>query len=327
MHVPRPRGPGRTAVSLIVLILVVAACRGETPSPTPGPSVRPSAVPGGPGLVERPLVGTLPRSVDFAGARFTVTGARVTNLDLLSLGRSETPGSQLFAELQITAESLTGSRVAYRFDDTAFRLRTYSGQLIPAIDPIGGYEFGTVAAGEPRSDAILFGVRDPDALIGAALVVGAGPDTPAVLQLTATVVESGFPLRIEASGPAAQAGEIVWSLASGSAGVDRPPDLCCVETGDRADTDELFVTLTIRATASGTRYGRAPASTRVLRLVADGLAIELKPVQSNTQIEEGTSAEFVLHALIPRQLGMLALEIADPAAEPVRIRLEIVGTG
>lgn len=324
MHVPRPRGLGRMTVLPLVTVIAIA-CATESPTVSDGSAPSGTQVPGGPTVIERPLEGTLPRSVDFAGARFTVTEARVTNLDLLSLRGSADRGTQLFAAIALTAESLTGERVAYRFDDKAFRLRTYSGQLIPAIDPIGGYEFGTVRPGEPTSDTILFGVRDPDVLIGSALVVGVAPDTPAVLQLTATVVGSGFPLRVEAAEPSlALIGEIAWGLVAGTAGVDRPPELCCVETGDRADTDELFVTLTVRATATGTRYGRAPASTRVLRLVADGVAIELKPVQSNSRIEEGTSAEFVLYALIPRAPVTLELEIDDPAAEPMRIALAIV---
>lgn len=324
MLIPRPRGLGRTAVSMLVGALLIA-CGPESPSASDASAPSGTQDAGGPTVVERPLEGTLPRSIDFAGARFTVTEARVTNLDLLSLRGSPGRGQQLFAAIVLTAESLTGERVAYRFDDKAFRLRTYSGQLIAAIDPIGGYEFGTVRPGGPTSDTILFGVHDPDVLIGSALVVGVAPDTPAVLQLTATVVGSGFPLRVEAAGPAeALVGEIAWRLVDGTAGVDRPPELCCVETGDRADTDELFVTLTIRATATGTRYGRAPASTRVLRLVADGVAIELKPVQSESRIEEGTSADFVLYALIPRAPGTLDLEIDDQAAEPTRLTLAIV---
>jgi hypothetical protein len=324
MEIPRPRMVGRLATAMLGMSLAVVACGTEDAPPADESPVATASSSGGPGVVERPLEGVLPRSIDFAGARFTVTEARVTNLDLLSLRASPGRGTQLFAALGITAESLTGKRVAYRFDDKAFRLRTFSGQLIPAIDPIGGYEFGTVGPGDPRADTILFGVRDPDVLIGSALVVGAEPDIPAILQLTATILGSGFPLAVAPTSPAGVVvGEIAWSVPSGAAGPDRPVDLCCQATGDRADVDELFVTLTIRATATGTRYGRAAASTRGLRLVADGTAIELKPFQAESRVEEGSSVDFVVYALIPRAPATLELEIDDPGGEPARIPLLI----
>ena len=301
------------------------ATTGASSSVRPSPSTAPPTDPvSSSDVIDLPLTGTLPRSVVFAGINWTVTAARVTNLEPYALRKRE-PGPDLFAELAVTAANPMEDRVRYIFDDEVFRLRTWSGQEIRAVHPLtGNYWFGTMSGGATAEDVLFFNVRDPTILDGAALLIGRPPEVRAILPLTAPSLPLDYPLPIVADGPdSAVVGEIVWRFVDGSFGVDAPAGFCCPSVDARATDRERFVSVTIEGLVSGSRLGRASTSTTALRLLADGVELAAKPTQGAPGIAEGATFQFFVHWLVPTDVESLDLLISDTSRNSGTIALSI----
>jgi hypothetical protein len=221
--------------------------------------------------VELELSGSLPRSGEFVGARFTVERAHVTNTHPYTMFGDPRPGPLFYAVLAIVAENPTRSVIDYGFDDEAFALRTWSGRLLPNVPSPGRLAFSRLAPGDRTEDELVFGSETPDILDGAALLVGRPPDVPAIVPLTAPPLPADYPAPVtaEEQGPF-QAGAIAWEVLSGEASLDRPPGACCPDSGVRADEGEVFLTLRLRGRVDGSQYGQATVSTDAVRLLVGG---------------------------------------------------------
>jgi hypothetical protein len=274
--------------------------------------------------IEAELTGTLPRSMEFQGVRFTVDRARITNTHPYTIFGDPRPGELLFVVLDVTAENTTDEATRYQFNEEAFGLRTYSGQLLPIVDPIGIYDFSRLEPRQTQSDQLVFGTHAADVLDGASLLVGRPPDSPAILALTSPPREPLYPTDVVAvsAGPT-QAGPISWTVTRGQASLDLPAGVCCPETGARADDGELFVTLTIRGTVRGSQYGQASVTSSLVRLVADGQADEPFGFEGQANVKEGTPYEFDVTWLIAADVGSLALEVGTGTSEVRTIELSI----
>jgi len=331
------RSGTRGATILMAVSLLFAAC-GSSPDPDLlGPSdgvdqsdatARPSSGLFGPKGSFEPidvaLSEGLPRSAEFLGVRFTVDAAHVTNTHPYTIFGDPTPGEQLFVVLDVTAENTSAEPTRYVFNDEAFGLRTYSGQLLPIVGPIGTYDFSRLEPGERASDQVVFGTRSADVLDGAALLIGRPPDSPTVLALTAPQRGPLYPIDVVAI-PArpVQAGTISWSVSDGEASLEAPDGVCCPETGARADDGELFINLTVRGTVRGSRYGQASVTSKLVRLVADGQSTEPFGFKGQANVKEGEAYEFDVTWIIPRDTSRLALEVGTGTPDVRTIELSI----
>jgi len=329
------RGIG-IGVTLLVVVLSSATCGStrdpDIDEPSDGPTGEATARPSKPLFgpkesfepIEVPFTGSLPRSADFLGVRFTVEAAHVTNTHPYTIFGEPRPGALLFAALDVAAENATDAATEYGFDAEAFALRTYSGQLLPIVKAPGVYAFWRLEPGERQSDELVFGSRTADVLDGAVLLIGRSPDAPAVVALTAPPRTPSFPIPVSATPEApVQSGAISWSILEGHASLDRPAGVCCPETGARADDGELFVTLGIRGLVSGSRYGQATVSSEALRLVVDGTALEPFGFEGKANVPEGTAYEFEVTWLISAEAADVALEVGSGSGDAQTIRLAI----
>ena len=267
---------------------------------------------------------TLPRAAEFAGATFTVVRGEVTNIHPYTILGEPRPGTQLYGVLTVHATNGTDARIAYVFNTEAFRLRTYSGAILEAVDPIGSYDFSGLAPGAVDvEDGLVFPLRAVDEFEGAALLIGKPPDAPAVIELTAPPAVD-VPPTIAASVSDVRVGPLSWTLIGGQMALDGPAGVCCPKTGVRANADERFVTLTLRAVVRGSRYGRATISSDLVSLLADGVAFEPLQFQGQANVQEGQSLQLEPVFLIDAAATTLQLRVgAEGTSSSETIDLEV----
>src|SRR5262249_10245760 len=151
--------------------------------------------------------------------------------------------------LSVTARDEADRRVSHLFDDDAFALRTWSGRLLPRVHRPGAGPWSNLEPGEAADDQMVFGLPEPDALDGAALVIGSGRDVPASVSLSAVAIAPEIPGPVRLVDPSAVlAGAIEWTVDAGVVTYDAPPKACCTKAGQRADLGTMFVNLSVTGT-------------------------------------------------------------------------------
>ena len=285
-----------------LVLATVAACGGHlpgraTPEPTLQPGGRPEATQIAP--IEVPFTGALPRSADFAGLRFTVASATISNLHPYPMF-SDDPTEFLFGILDLQVENASGGDADYSFGEESFFLRTWSGQELPEVHHPGSRRFSGLAFGESATDTVAFGLPDADALDGATLLIGERPDAPAGIALSGEERPVELPRTLTPIGPAtAHVGPIEWAVTSGDVSLDRPGDIPETASGDRADEGQVFVQLTLRGTVSGSQYGQTSITSEEVRLVVDGVELESLQFRGEANVPEGQSIDVRLGFLAP----------------------------
>jgi len=306
--------PPTTSLLRIVICAAVVAMGGCAPRRVAAETARPMPSAGAIEPIEVPFQpGALPRTAEFAGATFTVVGGEVTNLHPYTIFGEPKPGSQLFGVLTVQASNHGDSRIDYVFNEEAFRLRTYSGAILETVHPVGTYDFSGLAPGAADlEDVLVFPLRAIDELEGAALLIGKPPDEPAILELTAPPAGDGTQT-ISASAADVAVGWLSWTVVGGQVTLDRPVGVCCPQTGVRANTNERFVALTLRAVVRGSQYGQASISTDLVALLADGVAYESIPYLGRANVPEGQGFE------------LTPVFLVDAAAERLQLRVSFAG--
>ena len=244
-------------------------------------------------------MGALPRSADFAGLRFTVAGATISNLHPYPMF-SDDPTEFLFGIFDLQVQNVSDRDVSYSFGEASFFLRTWSGDLLAEVHHPGSRRFGGLAPGESATDTVAFGLPDATALDDALLLIGESPDAPAAIALTGAERPIELPRNLAAVGLApAHVGPIEWMVVDGNVSLDRPADVPQTATGDRADAGEAFVQLTLRGTVSGSQYGQTSITSEEVRLVVDGVEIESLQFRGEANVPEGESIDMLLGFLVP----------------------------
>jgi hypothetical protein len=285
-----------------LVIGIVAACGGHlpgraTPEPTLDQGDRPHPTEIAP--IETAFAGDLPRSAEFAGLRFTVAGATISNLHPYPMF-SDDPTEFLFGILDLQVQNVSGGDVSYSFGEESFFLRTWSGDLLAEVHHPGTRRFDGLAPGESATDTVAFGLPDAAALDGALLLIGESPDAAAAIALTGIERPVDLPRELQPVGPpAAHVGPIEWTVVAGGASLDRPADVPQTATGDRADAGEAFVQLTLRGMVSGSQYGQASITSEEVRLVVDAVEIESLQFRGEANVPEGQSIDMLLGFLTP----------------------------
>jgi hypothetical protein len=319
-------------VALLFVAPALVACGGRlparaTPSLTPELPVDGTLSPSETSApIEQSFVGALPQSTEFAGARFTVTGARITNTHPYTMFGEPKPGNTLFGLLTVEAENATDAPTDYGFDDDAFTLQTWGGAELPIVPAPGIRPFSRLEPGQRAEDVVVFGLPAPEALDDAALLIGRAPDARAIVRLSSDTTEPGFPASVAPMGTSTvHSGSLDWTILDGRASLDAPSGVCCPDTGLRADDGELFVSLTVRATVSGSQYGQATVSTDEVRLVVDGTEFEPLDFDGQANVPEGQSFEFESHWLVSAEPKEFGLRVGVGGSETVEIPLEVTG--
>ena len=264
--------------------------------------------------VELELAGSLPRSATFRGVELVVDRVRLTNTHPYTIFGEPRPGELYYVVVELTARNPQEWATEYGFGDETFGFRTWSGRLLPVVESPGELDFRRLEPGEEASDLIVFGSEVPDVLDGSALLVGRAPDSPLIIPLTAPPLMADYPTPVSpaAAGPHV-AGVIEWSVLGGEAGLERPLNVCCPDTGDRADEGELFVTLELSGRVSGSQYGQATVSSDAVRLVVDGEPQPPLEFDGRANTPEGEAYEFALTWVAHEDDPGLALQLLDGA--------------
>ena len=284
------------------MIAIVAACGGRLPGratvePTLEVDERPDATAIAP--IETSFAGALPRSADFAGLRFTVASATISNLHPYPMF-SDDPTEFLFGILDLEVQNVSDSDVSYGFGEEAFFLRTWSGDMLAEVHHPGTRRFDGLAPGESATDTVAFGLPDATALDDGLLLIGERPDTPAGIALTGAERPVDLPRTLAPMGiAAAHVGPIEWTVLDGNASLDRPEDVPQTASGDRADEGEVFIQLTFRGTVSGSQYGQTSITSEEIRLVVDGIELESLQFRGEANIPEGQALDMSLGFLAP----------------------------
>ena len=264
--------------------------------------------------VEIELTGSLPRSATFQGVELVVERVHLTNTHPYTMFGEPRPGELFYVVVEVTARNPTEYVYEYGLGDETFDFRTWSGRLLARVPAPGRYAFDRLEPGGVESDMLVFGSEVPDVLDGSALLVGRPPDTPLVIPLTAPPLPADYPTPVQAARPGPyQAGAIAWSILGGEASLDRPPGVCCPETGSRADDGELFVTLQLSGRVDGSQYGQASVTTDAVRLIVDGVPVAPFGFDGQANVPEGEAYEFPATWLVRDGDAGLALQLLDGA--------------
>ena len=162
---------------------------------------------------------------------------------------------------------------------------------------------------------LVFGSEVPDVLDGSALLVGRPARHSARHPAHGTAAAG----RLSDPGPGGQRlvrtrlAPIAWSILGGEASLDRPPGVCCPETGSRADDGELFVTLRLSGRVDGSQYGQASVTTDAVRLIVDGEPVAPFGFDGQANVPEGEAYEFPATWLVHEGDAGLALQLLDGA--------------
>jgi hypothetical protein len=319
----------RHGVALTVLALALLGCGGRLPSratPSLAAHAPGSSPPSEP--IDRPFVGALPGSTEFAGATFTVTGAQVTNVHPYTMFGEPKPGDMLFGLLTVEAANTGMTELDYGFDDDVFTLQTWGGAELAVVPKPGVRPFSRLEPGQRETDVVVFGLPAIDTLDGAALLIGRSPDQRAMVRLSSETVAPAFPAGLAVVGRSTMhAGSLDWTILDGLASLDAPAGVCCPETGLRADDGELFISLALEATVVGSPYGQASVTSDQVRLVVDGAELEPLDFDGQAGVPEGRSFRFTGHWLVNGDGTTLALRVGVGESETVDIPLAIAETG
>ena len=270
--------------------------------------------------VEIELTGSLPRSGTFQGVELVIDRVHVTNTHPYTMFGEPRPGELFYVVVEMTARNATAFVNEYGFSDETFDLRTWSGRLLAHVPAPGRYAFDRLEAGDEKTDELVFGTEDPDVLDGSALLVGRPPDTQLVIPLTAPPLAADYPVPAVLADPGPyQGGSVLWSLVDGEASLDRPPDVCCPDTGSRADDGELFLTLRLSGLVSGSAYGQATVSSDAVRLVVDGVSVAPLGFEGRANVPEGEAVDLPLTWLVHEADAGLTLQLLDGADIVVRV--------
>ena len=308
-------GPAKPTSSGAAIGTSGPALPGRTAAPTRTPRPGSSATAIDP--IETAVTGVLPQSATFAGVVFTVTSAGLTNTHPYTMFGSPRPGPDLFGVLQVTASNTNARRIDYSFDDEAFVLRTWSGRILPSVHHPGARAFSNLKAGESADDEVVFGLPEPDALDGAALLIGAGKDARASIFLTTEPVPDDIPAAVApVAATPIHVVPIEWVVEGGSATYDAPPKAVS-RAGSRADEGTMFVTLTLTGTVKGSKYGQTTVSTDLIRLRVNGESLKSVSFEGKAGVREGTALTMTPVWVVPSDARSFELVVSEGTAIPL----------
>ncbi len=334
---------------LIGLLLFSVACglspAAATSTPTPEPTSTTAPTPTAtlepvPVLMVEELEGFEPRRVVFANLEFTVTGVRRSNQELRSYGEGGEPivdEENAYVYLDISALNRLSSSMSERLTPEIYKL--ILGDLqVPAVPQMQFLsELSGFIPADSGVDSFLAFQVPPDAeLTDPALVIGAPPDRLAHLPLSGPLPEPIFPLEIEVESSAegvgpTNGGTIVFTVLGATLSEDNPHEHATSPTGARANEDELFLVVHVRAEkVSGRGSDLLGHHGDAFRLLVDGVprapwdsATHPSGSVASPSVDPGAAVDAWVAFLIPVEASELILQVGDFEQDPGLIPLEL----
>ena len=332
----------------VAFLLLVTSCAGTsaedttaatttTTAATPATTAATTTTERQPVLVTKELTGFETRSVVFANVEFTITGVRVSNQELRSYAEGAEPvidEENFYAYLDITAlNTMTGSQTGGLGVET-FRL-LLDGRELSAVDEMSFLSdlTGIIRPFSSVESFLAFLVPEEIDLADGILVIGVPPDRRASLPLTGEVLAGSYPIQVELGDSAEgvgpiNGGTIVFTVLDATLSEDRPHETTS-PTGLRANEDELFLVVHLRAELSGGATDALGSDT--FRLIVDGLPRSpwnsaSDPRGINTAlpiVEPGAATDVWVAFLVPIDATELALQVGDFEQDPGVIPLDL----
>jgi hypothetical protein len=316
----RPARRGRGGCGCLILLLVLAAlalvASGLIPGVTLPPPVReilgstgPTATPA---VVNRPLQGTLPREVRYAGLDLKVNGATVTNQ--VPDNPSQAPryrSDQAYAVLDLLVTNPLTTETIY-LDSDVVRLELAGGKSYPESSGwSGGVE--RQSSGDAR---LVFNVPYAATLKGAKLILQGAGKQPATLPLDGPAPDAQYPIKL-ASGERATVGTANYTVLSAALDLDAD--------GKRADAGKRFLLLKTRVENTSDFRGGMTLGGDNFRLVVDG--VPLAPdVSPSTVIDAKSAVEGDVVFSVPETATKADLQVGEVGREqPVTIGINLKG--
>ncbi len=263
---PPPRKARRGGCGCLFVILALAAlavvASGLIPGVTLPPPVReilgiigPTPTPA---VVNRPVQGTLPRDVHYAGLDFQVNAGTVTNRE--PGDSSQAPRyrfDQAYAVLDLLVTNPLTTKTVYLNSDVA-RLELADGKSYPESS---GWSGGVDR--QSSSDArLIFTVPYAATLKGAKLILQEAGKQPATLALDGPAPVAQYPIKL-AAGERATVGTAVYTVLSAMLDLDAD--------GKRADAGKRFLLLKTRVENTSDFRGGMTLGGDNFRLLVDGV--------------------------------------------------------
>lgn len=286
-----------------------------------------------PALTDEEVAGFAEREATFANLTYTVVGAHVSNQDLRSYAEGTEPEatetSHLILDVQVTnttsrqIESNADAISLEVGDDTAGvadDFLTDATGFIPANETVDGFLAFEVDVDAPVAEAVL--------------VLGATPDRTVRMPLTGDVPETDFPVEFTVNGSAegtgpTNGGTIRFELLDATLFDDLPHGDTTSPTGERADEDEAFLQIHLRATKIDGR-GNDALGDDAFRLLVDGVrrgpfdaATAPEGSASTPTAEPDVAVDAWVLFLIDTTADTYVLEVGDADEAPGTIPIEL----
>lgn len=263
-----------------------------------------------PAPVSRPLLGTLPRDVRYAGLDFKVNAATVT--DQVPGDSAQTPryrSDEAYAVLDLLVTNPLTTETIY-LDSDVVRLELAGGKSYPES---GGWSGGVER--QSSSDArLVFNVPYAATLKGAKLILQGAGKQPATLALDGPAPVAQYPLKL-AAGERATVGTVVYTVLSAALDLDA--------NGKRADAGTRFLLLKMRVENTSDFRGGMALSGDNFRLVVDG--VPRAPKGSPSMVIDARSAiDGDVVFAVPEAAAQADLRVGEVGREqPVTIPLRL----
>ncbi len=261
--------------------------------------------------VDRPLQGTLPRTVRYAGLDFKVNAATVTNRTPDST--SETPRYRMdraYAELDLLITNSLTTKAIYLGNDIA-RLELADGKSYPESNGWSD-RFDKQASSEAR---LIFTVPYTATLKDAKLILQEPGKEPATLPLDGPAPEARYPVKL-AGGGHATVGKVNYTVLSAMLDLDAD--------GQRAEAGKRFLLLKMRVENTSDFAGGMALGANHFRLLVDG-APRAPDAFPNTLINAKSAVDGEVVFVLPNAAVKADLQVGEvgyeqPATIPIRLQ-------
>ena len=335
----------------LVFLLFVTGCSGTADTtttrastttaqgPTTTTTTATSTTEAEPVLMSTALAGFEPRSVVFANVDFNITQAWISNQEPRSYAEDGEPvidEENFYAYLDITAVNMMSSTQTSGMGVETYKLVVDGREFAADFSMSFLSEVAGIIPPNTGVDTFLaFPVPEDIDLTNAILIIGVPPDRLGELALTGEVPEPIYPVQFELTGSAegvgpTNGGTIVFTVLDGTLSEDQPHEHANSPTGLRANEDELFFVIHVRAEKISGRGGDVLGGGNGYRLLVDGVPraewdSAIHPDGSNESpfAEPGVAADGWVAFLVPIDAAELVLQVGDFEENPGEIPLEL----
>lgn len=327
------------AACSVLLVVGAAACGGDdddaatTTTTTEAQSTTTEAEDAPEEVTDEEVEGFEERAITFGNLTYTVVAAHVTNQDLRTYaeGSEAEVGDATHLILDVEVENATGRQI----ESAAAAINLVIGDDSSGVaDDFLTDATGFIAANETVDGFFAFEIDEDAAAEDAELVFGIAPDREARLPLTGEVPDSEFPVEFPVSGTAngvgpTNGGTISFELLDATLFEDLPHGDTTSPTGERADDDEIFVQIHVRATKTDGR-GNDVLGVDAFRLVVDGtprspfdVAIAPEGSTPGPTAEPGAAVDAWVLFAIESDGTEYVLEAGDLEQSPASLPIEL----